>query len=35
MVPQEPDDDAEVDEEDLEELRAALEEDFEMGCATA
>lgn len=30
--PQEPDEDAEIDEEEVEELRAALEEDFEIGC---
>ena len=29
---QEPEEDEDIDEEDLEELRNALEEDFEMGC---
>ena len=32
--PQEPEDDAAVDEEEMEDLRAALEEDYELGCAT-
>ena len=31
--PQEPEDDAEIDEEEMEDLRAALEEDYELGCA--
>ena len=31
--PQEPEDDAAVDEEEMEDLRAALEEDYELGCA--
>lgn len=30
---QEPEDDAAVDEEEMEDLRAALEEDYELGCA--
>ena len=31
--PAEPDEDAGIDEDELEELRAALEDDFELGCA--
>ncbi len=32
--PQEPEDDAAVNEEDMEDLRAALEEDYELGCGS-